>query len=190
MLAVLALIVVTVATLGILFHQSVSLATASFGETLRNAAGGLTQADGVLPDDATVFDGQYAAVANLNPDLLSALRHAATNARNDGIVLYINSGWRSRSYQNELLSQAVAEYGSEQQAAKWVATADTSPHVSGNAADIGHSDADAWLSDHGAAFGLCQIYRNEPWHFELRPRATDRGCPRLYADPTQDPRMR
>jgi hypothetical protein len=61
--------------------------------------------------------------------------------------------------------------------------------VSGDAVDIGHSDATTWLSEHGAGYGLCQIYRNEPWHYELRPAAIDRGCPPMYADPTRDPRM-
>ena len=41
-----------------------------------------------------------------------------------------------------------------------------------------------------AGYGLCQTYRNEPWHYELRPDAVNRGCPRMYADPTHDPRMR
>ncbi|MFJ6808975.1 hypothetical protein ACIQRK_23575 [Streptomyces anulatus] len=58
------------------------------------------------------------------------------------------------------------------------------------ALDIGPADAAEWLSEHGAGFGLCRIYRNEPWHYELRTEAIDRGCPRRYADPTQDPRMR
>ena len=46
-----------------------------------------------------------------------------------------------------------------------------------------------WLSEHGAAYGLCQIYDNEPWHYELRPEAVEYGCPATYADPTQNPRM-
>ena len=54
---------------------------------------------------------------------------------------------------------------------------------------IGPADAAAWLSEHGAAYGLCQIYRNEPWHYELRPEAIDHGCPAMYADPAHDPRM-
>jgi D-alanyl-D-alanine carboxypeptidase len=65
----------------------------------------------------------------------------------------------------------------------------TSEHMSGNAIDIGPSAATAWLSKHGATYGLCQIYRNEPWHYELRTNAIDHGCPAIYADPTQDPRM-
>jgi hypothetical protein len=39
------------------------------------------------------------------------------------------------------------------------------------------------------AYGLCQSYGNEPWHYELRPDAVDDGCPPIYADPTEDPRM-
>jgi hypothetical protein len=61
--------------------------------------------------------------------------------------------------------------------------------VSGDAVDIGSFDATAWLSEHGAKYGLCQIYSNESWHYELRLRAIDRGCPPMYADSTHDPRM-
>ncbi len=148
------------------------------------------EADGVVPDGVTVFDDEIPAVANLDPDLLKALREAATAAAEDGVEFHVNSGWRSAEYQNQLLREAVSTYGSEEEAARWVATAATSPHVSGDAVDIGHSDATEWLSERGAEHGLCQIYRNEPWHYELRPEAIDRGCPPAYADPTQDPRMR
>ncbi len=147
------------------------------------------QADGVVPDGGTLFDDEIPAVANLDPDLLRALRDAARRAALDGITFHVNSGWRSPEYQDQLLRRAVAEYGSEDAAARWVATAATSPHVSGDAVDIGHSDATAWLSRHGAEHGLCQIYRNEPWHYELRPQAVAHGCPPMYANPTQDPRL-
>lgn len=142
-----------------------------------------------LPEGVTVFDSGYPGVANLNPDLLRALREAATDAARDGVTFYVNSGWRSPEYQNQLLRAAVSKYGSEAEAARWVATAETSPHVAGNAIDLG-SEARAWLSEHGAAYGLCQIYRNEPWHYELRPEAIENGCPAMYPDPTHDPRMR
>lgn len=149
---------------------------------------GLGEADGVVPDGVTVFD-EVPAVANLAPDLLRAVREAATDAEDDGITFAVNSGWRSRAYQKQLLREAVKTYGSKSEAARWVATADTSPHVSGDAVDIGPSEASAWLARHGASYGLCQIYRNEPWHYELRPDASVDGCPAMYADPTQDPRM-
>lgn len=150
---------------------------------------GVTVADGAVPDGVAVFDDEFPAVAQLDPDLLAALRHAATDAEHDGVEFVVNSGWRSSTYQEQLLREAVSQYGSEQEAARWVATPSTSAHVSGDAVDIGPSDATAWLSAHGAEYGLCQIYGNEPWHFELRPEAIDEGCPPLYADPTQDTRM-
>jgi LAS superfamily LD-carboxypeptidase LdcB len=127
-------------------------------------------------------------VANLDPALLGALRRAATDAAHVGVQFFVDSGWRSPAYQEQLLRQAVLKYRSEDEAARWVATPRTSAHVSGDAADIGRSDATAWLSEHGAEYGLCQIYSNEPWHYELRPAAVDHGCPPMYADPTHDPR--
>jgi zinc D-Ala-D-Ala carboxypeptidase len=151
--------------------------------------GALGEADGAVPDGATVFDDEIPGVGNLDPGLLGALRQAATDAAADGVELLVDSGWRSPEYQNQLLREAVSEYGSVEEAARWVATAETSAHVSGDAVDIGPFDATAWLSEHGAEYGLCQIYSNEPWHYELRPEAIDHGCPPMYADPTHDPRM-
>jgi zinc D-Ala-D-Ala carboxypeptidase len=191
------LVAVTAAIIGTLVYRPASPATPSFREGPRGDHGGasteadgvVTEADGVLPDGVTVFDDQYPGVANLDADLLQALREAAPDAGDDGIELYVNSGWRSPEYQDQLFREAVSEYGSEEEAARWVATVDTSAHVSGDAVDIGPFDATAWLSEHGAEYGLCQIYGNESWHYELRPLATDRGCPPMYADSTQDRRM-
>jgi hypothetical protein len=149
----------------------------------------LGEADGAVPRGTSVFDDAVPGVANLAPALLDALRRAAIAATNEGVVFVVDSGWRSPAYQEHLLREAVSEYGSEEEAARWVATPRTSAHVSGDAVDIGPRDAAAWLSDHGAAYGLCQTYGNEPWHYELRPEAIDRGCPPMYADPTRDPRM-
>lgn len=146
-------------------------------------------ADGAVPDGTTVFDDAIPGVANLDPELLRALRDAAYAAAGDGVVLRVDSAWRSPAYQEHLLREAVAEHGSEAEAARWVATPETSAHVSGDAVDIGPPASAAWLSAHGSAYGLCQTYGNEPWHFELRPHAPDLGCPPMYADPTHDPRM-
>jgi zinc D-Ala-D-Ala carboxypeptidase len=151
--------------------------------------GALGAAGGAVPDGATVFDDEIPGVANLDPDLLGALRRAASDAANDGVELLVDSGWRSPEYQERLLDAAVSKYGSEEEAARWVATADKSLHVSGDAVDIGRSDATAWLSEHGADYGLCQIYGNEPWHYELLPDSIGHGCPPTYTDPTHDPRL-
>ncbi|SFC15852.1 D-alanyl-D-alanine carboxypeptidase [Nocardioides terrae] len=150
----------------------------------------LGTADGKVPDVVSVFDDDYPAVTKLDPALLAALREAAEDAGTDGVTFNVNSGWRSDRYQEQLFDQAVSEYGSEAKASQWVARPGTSVHEAGQAVDLGPDDADEWLSRHGATYGLCQTYRNEPWHYELRPDAVDDGCPAPYADPTQDPRMR
>jgi zinc D-Ala-D-Ala carboxypeptidase len=187
------LFVVIAAVIGALGHQSMassSSTAASPIDVVRGEhRGALGEADGAVPDRTTVFDDEIPAVANLDPALVSALRRAATDAAHDGIRLFVDSGWRSPAYQEQLLHEAIAEYGSEEEAARWVATPNTSAHVSGDAADIGPFDAMAWLSEHGAQYELCQIYSNEPWHYELRPEAIDHGCPPRYADPAHDPRM-
>ena len=202
------LIVVAAVAIGTVGHQPASSAARSLdGAQPRRAPGvlppsalpvpatsevptaGLTADDGILPDGATVFDVRYPGIANLNADLLRALRNAAKKAAAEDIEIQVKSGWRSATYQNELLREAISQYGSEEEAARWVATADTSPHVSGDAVDVEPATAAAWLKKQGAQYGLCQIYRNEPWHYELRPAAIKGGCPRMYADPTHDPRM-
>jgi zinc D-Ala-D-Ala carboxypeptidase len=159
------------------------------GQHREHRGGGLGETGGAVPDGTTVFDDEVPGVANLDPALLRALRRAAAAAAADGVQFVVDSGWRSEAYQRRLFRRAVAKYGSEAEAARWVATPDRSEHVSGDAVDIGPAAARPWLSAHGAAFGLCQIYRNEPWHYELRPNTVERDCPPMYADPTQDPRM-
>jgi hypothetical protein len=151
--------------------------------------GPLGEADGAVPDGTTVFDDEVPGVAKLDTALLVALRRAATDAAPDGVQFVVNSGWRSRAYEDQLRREAIVKYGSAEAAARWVATGSTSAHTTGDAVDIGPSGAAAWLSEHGAAYGLCQIYANEPWHYELRPEAIDHGCPAMYVDPTNDPRM-
>src|SRR5262245_19475245 len=202
---VVGLIVVLAAIIGTLGHQPASSSARSIAPGIlppqastpaptpdekipRDDDGPLTAADGVLPDGATVFDAGDPGIGKLNADLLGALRQAAKRAAKERIEFDVTSGWRSAAYQDQLLREAVSKYGSLKEAGRWVATAETSPHVAGGAVDMG-ADASAWLSKHGASYGLCQIYRNEPWHFELRPAAVKSGCPHMYADPTHDPRM-
>jgi hypothetical protein len=192
-------VAISVAVIGVLAYPSLAAssspvrATEATGHPAhqqhsppRTQHGPAGQADGVVPDGVTVFNNDVPAVTRLDPALLSALRRAATDA---GIQFHVNSGWRSKTYQEQLLQEAISKYGSKQEAARWVAPADSSAHVSGDAVDLGHSDATSWLSQHGAAYGLCQIYGNESWHFELRPEAVLKGCPAMYVDATHDPRM-
>jgi len=74
--------------------------------------GALGEADGAVPDGTTVFDDQIPGVAKLDSALLGALRQAATDAADDGVEFVVDSGWRSPEYQEQLLHEAVSEYGS------------------------------------------------------------------------------
>ncbi|WP_380282136.1 M15 family metallopeptidase [Kitasatospora purpeofusca] len=141
------------------------------------------EADGEIPDGRapSPFDTATPAVGNLDGPLREALQRAATDARAQRIEMTVTSGWRSKAYQQRLLDRAVTRYGSLEQARQFVNTPDKSAHVTGKAVDVGPTDADYWLIQHGARYGLCQVYANEIWHFELltRPGGT---CPALLQD--------
>ncbi|MFE7190417.1 M15 family metallopeptidase [Kitasatospora sp. NPDC057541] len=141
------------------------------------------EADGEIPDGRapSPFDTATPAVGNLDAPLREALQRAATDARAQRIEMTVTSGWRSKAYQQRLLDRAVIRYGSPERARQFVNTPDKSAHVTGKAVDVGPTDADYWLVQHGAEYGLCQVYANEIWHFELltRPGGT---CPAQLQD--------
>ncbi len=135
---------------------------------------------GWLPDGQTLssFDVSNPALAQLDPSLLGAIQDASRAAAAQGVDLRITSGWRSKGFQQRLFDDAVRRYGSVDIAKQFVASPDVSKHVVGQAVDVAPVDADKWLIANGAQFGLCQIYANELWHFEL---AVDQqgNCPPL-----------
>jgi zinc D-Ala-D-Ala carboxypeptidase len=124
---------------------------------------------GWIPDGQSLspFDVSNPAVGQLDPALLNAVQQAARAAASQGIELRINSGWRSEGFQQRLFDDAVRTYGSADIARQFVASPEVSKHVVGQAVDVAPVDADKWLIRNGIEFGLCQIYANEIWHFEL-----------------------
>ncbi|MFS8096872.1 M15 family metallopeptidase [Lentzea alba] len=141
--------------------------------------------DGSIPENESISvnDTGHAALARLDPALLAAVREAAVAAQaSRGVELKVTSGWRSAEYQQRLFDQAVERYGSEKEARRWVQPPDKSKHVTGQAVDVGPTNAADFLIQHGADYGLCQAYANEMWHFEL---LTSRGgeCPQPVGDP-------
>jgi D-alanyl-D-alanine carboxypeptidase len=138
---------------------------------------------GYLPEGRTVtpFDVDNPIVGWIDPRLLTAIQDAARGAAAAGIDMRITSGWRTKGFQQRLFDDAVRTYGSKDIAAQYVASPDISRHVLGKAVDVGPAEADKWLIANGSRFGLCQIYANEIWHFEL---AADYGgqCPPLLAN--------
>jgi len=135
---------------------------------------------GWIPDGQTLspFDVSNPVLAQLDPLLLNAIQDAARAAAAEGVDLRITSGWRSKGFQQRLFDDAVRQYGSADIAKQFVASPDVSKHVVGQAVDVAPVDADTWLIRNGTRSGLCQIYANELWHFEL---AVDEqgNCPPL-----------
>jgi hypothetical protein len=144
-------------------------------------------ADGFIADGDMLspFATGYPALAQLDPALLAAVQAAARDAEDDGVTIGISAGWRSAEYQQALLDEAIAHYGSVAEARRWVDTPEVSRHVRGEAVDILPTAADDWLRQHGSDYGLCQIYANEIWHFELATTPGGR-CPRLLPDASHD----
>lgn len=138
---------------------------------------------GWLPDGVTLspFDVSNPVIAQLDPLLLTAVQDAARSAEAEGIKMRITSGWRTKGFQQRLFDMGVVQYGSVDAARQFVASPEVSKHVVGEAVDVAPVDADKWLIRNGPRFGLCQIFANEIWHFEL---ATDEQgrCPPLKAN--------
>jgi D-alanyl-D-alanine carboxypeptidase len=155
------------------------------GGSLDIGAGAIDTFGGWLPDGVTLspFDVANPVVGLLDPALLSAVQDAARKAATENVDIRINSGWRTRGFQQRLFDDGVRTYGSIDAARQFVASPDTSKHVEGKAVDIAPVEADKWLIANGRQFGLCQIYANEIWHFELA--ADDQGrCPPLKPNAT------
>jgi hypothetical protein len=143
-------------------------------------AAAIDSVGGWLPDGVTLspFDVSNPIVGQLDPALLAAVQDATRRAATENVDIRINSGWRSKGFQQRLFDDAVRGYRSVDIARQFVASPDTSKHVEGKAVDIAGVEADRWLIANGSAFGLCQIYANEIWHFELAADPQGR-CPPL-----------
>jgi len=153
---------------------------ASADRPLAIGPGAVDTVGGWLPDGVTLspFESANPILSQLDPMLLRAVQEAAGSAQAQGIELRVTSGWRSTGFQQRLFDEAVLAYGSVEAAAEFVASSEASKHVTGQAIDIGPAEADRWLIANGNRFGLCQVYANEIWHFELVADAQG-NCPPL-----------
>ena len=120
----------------------------------------------------------------LHPQLLARFHSAQAAAKELGIELSIDSGYRTLEKQNYLYQRAIKTYKSADEAIKWVLPENLSRHPWGLALDVNlnHDKSGAsWLETNGATFGLCRVYENEWWHFE--PLIAPGGiCPPLMPD--------
>jgi LAS superfamily LD-carboxypeptidase LdcB len=126
--------------------------------------------------------GRRIQLHRLAADALSALLAAARLEGIEEPLLLPASGYRSSRRQAELFRQAVARYGSEREARKWVAPPGSSAHQSGRAIDfhlggrnssrnvtsLRQKPAYLWLVRNARRFGFYP-YEREPWHWEYNP---------------------
>lgn len=115
-----------------------------------------------------------AETEGLDPLLAVAYDMAAEEASAQGVRMSITSGYRTPGEQQYMWEDGLATYGSPEAARRWVLPPEESTHVSGDAIDVGPQAGAAWLEANGNRWGLCRMYDNEWWHFEL---ATLPGLP-------------
>ena len=146
----------------------------AFAATAGRALG---QAGGAVPDGVTVFDDEYPGRGQprSRPARCPAPGRDGCRGRRGRVLR--QQRLALPAYQEQLLDEAVSEYGSEEEAARWVATPETSPHVSGDAVDIGPADATAWLSEHGAGVRAVPDLRQRALALRAAPRGRRRRLP-------------
>lgn len=153
------------------------------GGSLTAAHAAAQQLSDTAPAAAGLPAGRAIAAGTdgLDPNLSAAYNAAATEAHNAGVPLSITSGYRTPAEQEALWEDGLQTYGSPEAARRWVLPPNESTHVTGQAIDVGPREGAQWLEDHGSHWGLCRMYDNEWWHFELAT-TPDGPCPARLPD--------
>ena len=111
----------------------------------------------------------------LDPQFAAAVYQMVSDAHAAGVPLQITSAYRSPEVQAQLYQNALAKYGSEAAARKWVAPPGKSRHNSGTAVDFAlngslirdaNSPAAQWIAANAARYGLAVPMDWEPWQVE------------------------
>jgi hypothetical protein len=108
-------------------------------------------------------------VDKLQPGFQSSLEKMISSAPPEiQQALRIGSAYRDPEHQARLFKDAVAKYGSEQAARKWVAPPGKSQHNHGQAVDLSYASPAArqWAQANAAQYGLHFPMKHEPWHIE------------------------
>jgi len=125
----------------------------------------------------------------LRADAAAALLDLMAQARAAGVAIIPISGFRTIDYQAALFQKAVAKYGSEAAAVRWVGRPGRSEHHTGLVADLGEEESPAcdveppfektrafhWLQKNATRFGFELSYPSgnpqgahyEPWHWRF-----------------------
>ncbi|MDX2253308.1 MAG: D-alanyl-D-alanine carboxypeptidase family protein [Nitrospira sp.] len=127
-------------------------------------------------------DGSRGDAYRLTQSTAVAARALILAAEAEGHAIGIASGYRTPEHQERLFARAVAKYGSEKDARRWVAK--FSEHATGQTIDwnlgIQNSSENAssgafaalpawqWLAEHAPKMGWTP-YEREPWHWTFNP---------------------
>ncbi len=120
----------------------------------------VAQGGALRPDALTGLQGPFAGqLAGMVTDAQALFGAEAVK---------ITSAFRSVERQAELWAAALAKYGSEAEARKWVAPPGHSNHNRGMAADLSYGSpaVQDWFHANAANYGLGFRMGNEPWHIE------------------------
>lgn len=109
------------------------------------------------------------SISHLDPGFQGSLAAMFSGAPEDiRPHLRVTSGFRSPDVQQKLWNDALAKYGSESAARKWVAPPGRSKHNHGQAVDLKYlaPAAQKWVLDNAQQFGRALPMAHEPWHIE------------------------
>jgi muramidase (phage lysozyme) len=131
---------------------------------------------GVVPETPAMNGGELqnfslkdpSHVQGLDSNFQENLLKFFSAAKEKGHDIKLYSGYRSNERQAELFRDAVAKYGSEEAARKYVAPPGKSKHNHGLAADLKYSSdaAKKWAHQNASDFGLHFRMKHEDWHIE------------------------
>ena len=93
----------------------------------------------------------------MRPDVAAAFDRMAAAARQAGLSLVVNSGFRSDAEQAALFAAHPDP--------TWVAPPGQSLHRCATELDLGPETAYGWLAANAAGFGFVQRYSWEAWHY-------------------------
>jgi hypothetical protein len=99
----------------------------------------------------------YRQGKGMRPDVAAAFDRMAAAASRDGLILVVNSGFRSDAEQAALFAAHPDP--------KWVAPPGHSLHRCATELDLGPPSAYDWLAANAGRFGFVQRYSYEAWHY-------------------------
>lgn len=99
----------------------------------------------------------YRQGKGMRPDVAVAFDRMSAAARGAGLLLIVNSGFRSDAEQAALFAAHPDP--------RWVAPPGHSLHRCATELDLGPETAYGWLADNAGRFGFVQRYSWESWHF-------------------------